>query len=107
MPPPGQWAAFPPPGTQPLPVAQPRHAPPRGRVPGWIWPVVAVLALVVGVVGGAVGGVAYEHFRTDNVGTVSSGLAGVDTVNAPPLAAENGSVAAVAQALLPSTVQIS
>ncbi|GCD91023.1 S1C family serine protease [Nocardioides sp. LS1] len=107
QPPPGQWAAFPPPGTQAPPAVPARQAPPRGRVPGWIWPVVAVLALVVGVVGGAVGGVAYEHFRTDNVGTVSSGLAGVDTVNAPPLAADNGSVAAVAQELLPSTVQIS
>ena len=71
-----------------------------GRVPGWFGPSVAVCSPVAGVAGGAVGGVAYEHFRTDNVGTVSSGLAGADPVNAPPLAADNGSVAAVAQELL-------
>ncbi|MGZ4496949.1 MAG: S1C family serine protease [Nocardioides sp.] len=109
QPPPGQWASFPPPDTQPFPPApQPRHAELRGRVPAWTWPVVAVLALVVGVLGGAVGGVTYEHFRSvSQAGTVSAGLGGVDTVSTPPLAAANGSVAAVAQKLLPSTVQIS
>jgi len=91
----------------PLP-PQARHATPRGRIPGWLWPVVCTLALVLGVVGGAFGGVAYEHFaHADRVGTVSGGLSGVDTVSVPPLRADNGSVAAVAQQLLPSTVQIS
>ncbi|MFC4785420.1 S1C family serine protease [Nocardioides sp. MAHUQ-72] len=107
QPPPGQWAGFPPPGTQPMP-AQPRHAVQRGRVPGWIWPVVCTVALVVGVVGGALGSAVYERMVDDRgPGAVSSGLAGVDTVSRPPLAADNGSVAAVAQELLPSTVQIS
>jgi putative serine protease PepD len=106
--PPGQWGGFPPPGTQPFPVPPPRHVAPRGRVPGWLWPVVCTLALVLGLLGGALGGLAYERVtdRTD-AGTVSSGLQGVDTVSVPPLEADNGSVAAVAQSMLPSTVQIS
>lgn len=108
QPPPFQWTPFPPPGTQPLPSAPPRHATPRGRVPGWIWPVVGTLALVVGLLGGAMGSAVYEQVTgNDTPGAVSGGLAGVDTVSQPPLAADNGSVAAVAQQLLPSTVQIS
>jgi putative serine protease PepD len=75
-------------------------------VPGWVWPVVAVLALVVGVIGGALGGMAYQAVSDGN-GTVSNGLAGVETRAEPPLRAHNGSIAAVAQKLLPSTVQIS
>jgi putative serine protease PepD len=75
-------------------------------VPGWVWPVVCVLALVVGIGGGAIGGLVYEQVR-DEPGTVSSGLAGVDTVSEAPLPAENGSIAAVAARLLPSTVQVS
>jgi putative serine protease PepD len=104
-----QWSGFPPPGTQPLPQMPPaRHVAPRGRVPGWMWPVVCTLALVLGLVGGALGGLAYDQVadRT-RAGTVSSGLQGVDTVSVPPLEADNGSIAAVAQSLLPSTVQIS
>jgi putative serine protease PepD len=66
-----------------------------------------VLALMLGVVGGAVGGLAYERLSDDGTGTVSDGLSGVDTVSKPPLPRSNGSVAAVAQKLLPSTVQIS
>jgi putative serine protease PepD len=104
------WPAYPPPGA-PLPPPPPRHlAPPRGRVSGWIWPVVASTALVVGVVGGVAGSVAYETLRDDprdNPGTVSGGLDGVDLQELPPLSADDGSVAAVARELLPSTVQIS
>ena len=108
QPPPGQWGGFPPPGTQPLPMGQPRNATPGGRIPGWMWPVVCTLALALGIVGGGIGGVAYERLVNDNgPGTVSSGLSGVDTVSLPPLTKDNGSVEAVAQALLPSTVQIS
>ena len=80
---------------------------PRGRVPGWVWPVVCVLALVVGVVGGAIGGLVYDQVGDDGTGTVSSGLAGVDTVTSAPLPDDNGSIEAVAARLLPSTVQIS
>jgi putative serine protease PepD len=111
--PPHHWAVLPPGGTQPYPVSQPgvgpapRHAVPRGRVPVWLWPVVCVLALVLGVAGGAVGGLAYERITDDGPGTVSGGLSGVDTVSEAPLPDDNGSVAAVAARLLPSTVQIS
>ncbi|WP_182524099.1 S1C family serine protease [Nocardioides dongkuii] len=104
-----QWPAFPPPGTQSMPLgAAARPAPPRGRVSGWVWPLVAGLALVLGVAGGVVGSVAYEELSSEaGPGTVSDGLAGVDTVEAPPLAVDDGSIAAVAEELLPSTVQIS
>ena len=44
---------------------------------------------------------------SDNPGTVSGGLDDVDTQRLPPLSFDEGSVAAVAQELLPSTVQIS
>jgi putative serine protease PepD len=108
QPPPGSWNRFPPPGTQPMPHQPPRHATPRGRVPGWLWPVVCTLALLLGVAGGALGGLAYESLRNDETpGTVSAGLQGVDTVSLPPLDVDNGSISAVAAKLLPSTVQIS
>jgi putative serine protease PepD len=92
---------------QPAPYGYPPAAPAqssRGRLPGWAWPVITALALVTGLLGGVLGGVA-----------VSSSLGGDDTVAAPPvstdngaapLKADNGSIAAVAQRLLPSTVQV-
>ncbi|MDP3891708.1 S1C family serine protease [Nocardioides sp.] len=84
-----------------------RDQPTRARVPGWLWPVVCSIALVLGLVGGALGGVALQTWQDRNDdGRVSEGLSGVDTVSAPPLEESNGSVAAVAQTLLPSTVQI-
>ena len=108
QPPPGRWGGFPPPGTQPLPAAPARHAAPSGRVPGWVWPAVTVLALVIGLLGGGLGSAVYEGLSgNDNPGAVSNGLAGVDTVSLPPLTKTSGSVEAVAQELLPSTVQIS
>jgi putative serine protease PepD len=64
-----------------------------------------VLALVLGVLGGLVGGAAYQELQ-DEPGTVSGGLADVDTISEPPLEPDNGSIAAVAQQMLPSTVQI-
>jgi putative serine protease PepD len=76
-------------------------------VPAWLWPVVCVLALGLGLIGGALGGLAYERVTDDGAGTVSGGLAGVDTVSEAPLSDENGSIEAVAARLLPSTVQIS
>ena len=76
-------------------------------MPGWTWPVVCVLALVLGLVGGAFGSLLLERLTDDTPGLVSGGLDDVDTVTAAPLPADNGSVAAVAQQLLPSTVQIS
>ena len=80
--------------------------PPRGRVPGWLWPVVCALALVLGVVGGAGGALLVDRLTDDTPGLVSGGLEDVDTVSTAPLPADNGSIAAVAQQLLPSTVQI-
>ena len=94
--------------------SQPHHSPlpmagrpeQRGRVSGWVWPAVAVLALVVGLLGGALGGIAVQSWQGDGSGRVPGGLDSVDTVSTPPLEADNGSIAAVAQKLLPSTVQI-
>jgi putative serine protease PepD len=76
-------------------------------VPGWTWLLVCALALVVGLVGGAFGSLLLERLTDETPGLVSGGLDDVDTVTAAPLPADNGSVAAVAQELLPSTVQIS
>ncbi len=75
------------------------------RVPLWVWPAVAALALVVGILGGLAGGAIQDQLASDG-GTVDNGLEGVRTRAAAPLQADNGSVPAVAQALLPSTVQI-
>ncbi len=106
--PPGQWSGFPPPAPPPAPPPghlAPAHRETRGRLPGWTWPLVAGLALVLGVGGGFLGALAHDELRAGS-GTVAGGLQGVDTVSVPPLKADNGSVAAVAQTLLPSTVQI-
>jgi len=114
--PPHRWAGLPAgaptpyagqPPLGPPPGAPPRHAVPRGRVPAWLWPVVCVLALTLGLAGGALGGLAYERITDDGPGTVSGGLSEVDTVSEAPLSEDNGSIEAVAARLLPSTVQIS
>ncbi len=99
------WDDYAAPGTRPMPADQPRHA--STKVTGWLWPAVAAIALVIGIVGGVAGSIAYENLndQDDNPGAVSDGLAGVDTVSLPPIK-DGGTVAAVAQALLPSTVQI-
>jgi putative serine protease PepD len=91
--------------TQPLPANSSRD--PHGRVPWWMWTIVCGLALALGLFGGAVGSLLVQGLFDETPGLVSGGLDGVDTVSAPPLPAENGSVTAVAQQVLPSTVQIS
>jgi putative serine protease PepD len=97
---------YPPAGTHPYPV-QHRAPAPRERVPGWVWPVVSVLALVIGVIGGVFGGAAYENWHTNATeGQVSGGLADSGIQSQAPLPAGNHSVASVAQELLPSTVQV-
>ena len=74
------------------------------KIPGWLWPAVVATALVVGLVGGTLGGVAVSSSMNDG----STGTVFQTDDNAPAaLDPENGSVAAVAQQLLPSTVQIS
>ncbi len=89
-----------------LPAPAADHAGPSG----WVWPAVAALALVVGLVGGVGGAVVYERWRDDQVltsGGVPDGLAGVDTVALAPLPVDDGTVAAVAREMLPRTVQVS
>jgi putative serine protease PepD len=80
----------------------------RGRVSGWVWPVVCALALIVGGLAGAIGGAAYEKWvsEPDSSGRVTGGLENTGATSQAPLPVENGSVAAVAQQVLPSTVQI-
>ncbi|MBD3944396.1 trypsin-like peptidase domain-containing protein [Nocardioides ganghwensis] len=88
----------------PRPMYAPPPAPTR-KLALWVWPAVACLALVVGILGGLAGGALQDELASQR-GTNDNGLGGVRTRAAAPLDAENGSVAAVAQALLPSTVQI-
>lgn len=78
---------------------------PRARVSRWVWPVVAVLSLLLGLTGGFLGALGYDRWD-DNSSTYDDGLASVETRDTPPLTADNDSIPAVAQALLPSTVQI-
>ena len=92
------------PGPQPRPM----YAGPTTlarKIPLWVWPAVACLALVVGMLGGLAGGAIQDELAA-RPGTNDNGINGVRTQTAAPLEADNGSVAAVAQALLPSTVQI-
>ena len=79
---------------------QPRQS--GGRLPGWVWPVVAATALLVGLVGGTMGGAMVSL----STGGGESAAEFESAPAPPPLEPENGSVAAVAQALLPSTVQV-
>ncbi len=98
---PYRYGPVPPPGGGPqIPLSG------RGRVPGWLWPAVTALALAVGLLGGALGGLAYESLQDDNSSTNNTSSDGVDTSVEAPLSPDNGSVSAVAKALLPSTVQI-
>ena len=112
-PPPWQQQTYPAPGTpltQPLPAyAHPTSHRGQGRrVSRWIWPAVVALALVVGGIAGAVGGAAYDRLTADDDagGRVSGGLQEAGARSQAPLPVQNGSVAAVAREVLPSTVQI-
>jgi putative serine protease PepD len=72
-----------------------------------LWPTVSVLALVIGVIGGLLGGAAYENLHSHATeGRVSGGLGDSGTVSQAPLPVSNRSVASVAQRLLPSTIQV-
>ena len=87
---------------------QPQHSSAgsnTSRFPSWAWPVVAVVALVVGLLGGVIGGVAVSSSMSSD-GVANIPVIGTDNGASAPLDATNGSVAAVAKKLLPSTVQI-
>lgn len=101
---PPQQPAYVGPGPYPRGPYAPAPAPAR-KVALWVWPAVACLALVVGILGGLAGG-AIQDELSSQPGTNDNGLGGVRTQTAAPLEADNGSISAVAQALLPSTVQI-
>ncbi len=90
-----------------VPPGYPQHrlsapAPPPGRVSAWVWPLVCGLALGIGLLSGAIGGLVSAQWL-DELGS-GSGLE--ETVTGAPLPADNNSVAAVAAELLPSTVQV-
>ncbi|HEX4976709.1 MAG TPA: trypsin-like peptidase domain-containing protein [Nocardioides sp.] len=92
---------YPPAGGQPGPTS---HAARPAPVPGWLWPVVAGLALMVGLLGGTLGGVAVSRSLGD--GSVDVPILDPDQAAPAPLDPDNGSIAAVADELLPSTVQV-
>jgi putative serine protease PepD len=79
--------------------------PQRAHLPGWVWPVLVVTALVVGLIGGALAavGVSTTMARTATPVPVATGGAAAAPA---PLPVHNGSIAAVAAKLLPSTVQV-
>ncbi len=99
------YGAYPPPprfaGQPPGPGARPE----RTALPGWVWPGLAGLALVVGTLGGVLGGVAVSSSMGGDDGGSPAPIS-TDNGAAAPLRADNGSIAAVAARLLPSTVQI-
>jgi putative serine protease PepD len=113
--PPAQADPGPPPATVPYafgfpPPPPPSHPspgapPPTTRFPGWAWPVMTVLALLVGAVGGTFAG-ALVSTSVSSVGSASAPLVSADNGAPSPLKADNGSIAAVAARVLPSTVQI-
>lgn len=100
-PPPAAPAGF---GQPPGFLESPPATPQQPRLPGWTWPLVSALALLLGIAGGAVGGALVANGDGDN--TSSGGVLEVERRTAPPLEADNSSVAAVSAKVLPSTVQI-
>jgi putative serine protease PepD len=69
---------------------------------------VAAMALVVGTIGGVVGGIGYSQWDDDPADERASAPTGVDysDLNTQPPLEKPGTVARVAQEVLPSTVQI-
>ncbi len=94
---------------RPLGPGGPDGPPQKARVPGWLWPVVAATALVVGTIGGAIGGAIVADEGTGDGGifdTVDPSDDSDGATSTAPLPADNGSIAVVAARLLPSTVQV-
>lgn len=86
---------------------QARHLERGHRVSAGTWVGMGVMALCLGLLGGAAGGMLVgagdpAPARSSSTG----GLASVPTRDSAPLTSDNTSVASVAEALLPSTVQI-
>jgi putative serine protease PepD len=75
---------------------------PRAKLPVWLVPMVALLALALGLGGGVIGALLV---RNDD-GPATHEVISVQQRQAAPLPADNQSVAAVAQKVVPSTVQI-
>jgi putative serine protease PepD len=99
----GAWGPpMPPYVPQPAGAFPPAQQPARARVSGWTWPLVAVLALLLGLGGGFVGG----KLATNDDDNGSGGVLSVQRRTAQPLSNDNESIAKVAQEVLPSTVQI-
>src|SRR5690348_10848367 len=72
-----------------------------------MWPAVAVLALLIGLIGGAIGGALVANdSSTVSVPTGSGGVLRIESGGAASLPADNQSIPAVAKKVLPSTVQI-
>ena len=88
--------------TTPFPTPYARQQQQKARMPGWAWPVLVVLALVVGSVGGAVAGALVSGLGDNS----NVPIIGADSGPASPLKADNGSISAVAAKVLPSTVQV-
>jgi putative serine protease PepD len=79
----------------------------RARVPGWLWPVVAATALIVGTIGGAIGGTIVAGNDTSGFYESAEEPGQIDgPSSSAPLPTDNGSIAEVAEQLLPSTVQV-
>lgn len=90
------------------PAGRAGHRADRARPSGWVWPLVALLALVVGTVSGVLGAIGYSEWNDDPDDPRASAPSSVDysdLTTQPPLD-KPGSVARVAQEVLPSTVQI-
>ena len=106
-------SSYPPPGpTTPITVAHPseRLTPVPPRPATWMWPVLATLALVLGLGGGVAGSVIYNRTgdsASDSGEGTGPGLTATGVRTAAPLKGGRSTIAAVAQELLPSTVQIS
>ncbi|KRF14115.1 hypothetical protein ASG90_14265 [Nocardioides sp. Soil797] len=90
----------------------------RAKLSSGVWPAIAAMSLVIGLVGGGLGGYAVNKWTDDDHSdsqNSSSGLSDDDVNTTPPLPSNSetsdkkpqaGSISAVADVLLPSTVQI-
>ena len=90
---------------EPDPGAERSLPPGRDRPRGWMWPVVAVLALVLGLVGGFAGSALHDSVADTPV-PATGGLDPSSIETRAPLSADQASVEKVAAAIVPVTVQV-